>query len=101
MSTKLRISSGALRFVYSDRLRPLLALGPSKIRRASHVEATDDGQWTADMAPVGGPVLGPFERREVALAHEVRWLNTHPLAPQMTTLAVGRPSCADRTQEAA
>ena len=54
---------GAVRFVYDDALRGLLALGQPTIRRASHVEPTPDGQWTADLGPMEGPVLGPFETR--------------------------------------
>ena len=65
---------GGLRFVYEDALRGLLALGRAHIRRASRVEPTPDGQWTADLGPMDGPVLGPFETRAVALAAERAWL---------------------------
>jgi hypothetical protein len=44
------------------------------IKRASHVEPTEDGQWMADMGPVDGPVLGPYDTRQEALDHEVDWL---------------------------
>jgi hypothetical protein len=54
-------------------------LGKVSIQRASHVEPTEDGQWTADMSPVGGPVLGPFELRSVALEEEVKWLKRNHL----------------------
>ncbi len=49
------------------------------IRRASHVEPSDSGSafWFADLAPVGGPKLGPFARRSEALAAEVEWLECH------------------------
>jgi hypothetical protein len=57
---------GAVRFVYDDALRGLLALGQPTIRRASHVEPTPDGQWTADLDPMDGPVVGPFETRAAA-----------------------------------
>jgi hypothetical protein len=67
-------SGGRVRFIYSDTLAPLLAEGDFKITRASHVEPTDAGEWTADMSPVGGPVLGPFPLREIALSAEVAWL---------------------------
>jgi hypothetical protein len=46
----------------------------ARIMRASHVEPTLDGRWTADMGPVQGPVLGPFESRSEALRAEERWL---------------------------
>lgn len=64
---------GGLHFVYDDELVPLLDLGASSIRRASHVEPAPGG-WTADLSPVGGPVLGPFILRAQALAAERRWL---------------------------
>ena len=66
---------GVARFVWNDELQPVAKeLGAYQIRRASHVEPTADGDWTADMSPVGGPVLGPFPLRAVALEAEVNWL---------------------------
>ena len=65
---------GRLQFIYSDELAFLLELGESTTKRASHVEPDGHGQWTADMAPVGGPVLGPFKLRQEALDAEVEWL---------------------------
>ena len=50
-------------------------LGRPQIRRASHVEPADNGQWTADMTPVDGPVLGPFDKRREALDAELEFLN--------------------------
>ena len=38
---------------------------------------TDDGQWTADLSAVSGPVLGPFPLRSDALAAEVDWIESH------------------------
>ncbi len=61
--------SGAVRCLYSEEL-DLRALGRPSITRGSHVEPTDDGLWTADLAPVDGPKLGPFDRRSQALAAE-------------------------------
>lgn len=80
MDTTLLIDeTGNVTFVYADNLRPLLALGRSTIQRASHVEPTATGHWVADLSPVHGPLLGPFERREQALTEEIQWLNTHHL----------------------
>lgn len=79
--TLLIDEDGNLEFIYADDLRPLLELGQATIRRASHVEATPDCRWTADLSPVGGPTLGPFELREQALQAETIWLETHHLAP--------------------
>ncbi len=47
--------------------------GEVEIRRASHVEPAGL-EWTADMGPVSGPMLGPFPSRAEALAREVEWL---------------------------
>lgn len=73
---------GTVRGIYSDSLdfRALgAALGELEIRRASRVEPTEDGRWTADLALSGGPVLGPFGLRSEALAAEVAWLREHVL----------------------
>ena len=67
---------GTVRCVYSEALN-LRVLGPLWITRASHVEPTVDGRWTADLIPVGGPVLGPFRTRSAALAAETDWLRRH------------------------
>ncbi len=70
---------GQGRCLYAEAL-PLAALGHVSITRASHVEPDVHGQWHADLAPVGGPRLGPFERRSEALAAEATWLSAHWLA---------------------
>lgn len=71
-------SDGSMRFIHDDRLQELLKEGPASIRRASHVEP-DGLVWQADMAPVGGPLLGPYETRSAALDAEVDWLQRHHL----------------------
>lgn len=75
--------NGQLRFLWHDALAGLREQardGRIHIERASNVEPTPDGQWTADLAPVGGPVLGPFPVRGEALDAEQRWLHDHVLA---------------------
>ena len=67
---------GRVEAVYGE-LIDLAALGTIQIRRASHVEPDADGRWSADLAPVGGPVLGPFGRRSEALDAEQDWLERH------------------------
>jgi hypothetical protein len=62
--------------IYDEAL-DLAALGRPRITRASHVEPDDRGLWHADLAPVGGPSLGPFPRRSDALAAERAWLAAH------------------------
>lgn len=74
----IRISpAGTIAFIYHDALRPFLAGGDATIRRASHVEPTPDGQWTADLTPMRGPVLGPYLTRAEALSAETEWLTEH------------------------
>jgi hypothetical protein len=68
---------GSVRLLYDDAWRGLLALGAPTIRRASHVEPTSSGRWTADLGPMAGPVLGPFETRAAALDAERAWLVQH------------------------
>ena len=73
---------GSVRCVYGEEL-DVHALGQPSIRRASHVEPTDDGQWTADLSPVDGPILGPFPIRSQALEAEHKWLQDHWLTPDL------------------
>ena len=68
--------NGPAMCIYSDAL-PLSEIGKLKISRASHVEPNASGQWLADLSPVGGPKLGPFELRSVAISAEVDWLREH------------------------
>ena len=67
---------GVLRWIYDESL-DLWELGRPVIERASCVEPDADGRWLADLSPVNGPVLGPFEKRSEALAAEVAWLEQH------------------------
>jgi hypothetical protein len=66
---------GTVRCLYDESL-DLASLGQLSIERASHVEPTLDGQWTADLSPVSGLILGPFPTRSAALAAEVAWLES-------------------------
>jgi hypothetical protein len=65
---------GTAHCVYGEEIE-LHALGNLAITRGSHVEPNDIGKWHADLSPVYGPVLGPFQRRSDALAAEIEWLN--------------------------
>lgn len=65
---------GTIQAIYDETI-DLSTIGAVNIRRASHVEpATNGPGWTADLTPVGGPVLGPFTKRSAALAAEIEWL---------------------------
>lgn len=70
------LADGSLAFLWDDDLAPLLDLGQATIQRVSRVEPEGRG-WTADLAPVGGPRLGPFRLRGQALAAEREWLAEH------------------------
>jgi hypothetical protein len=71
---QLRIDSrGQIQGVYDEAL-DLSVLGLVAIQRAGHVEPDPQGRWWADLAPVAGPVLGPFRCRSGALHAELRWL---------------------------
>lgn len=80
------LPNGAVRCVYGEEL-DLGTLGRVTIRRGSHVEPNASGQWTADLSPVGGPVLGPFARRTEALDAERQWLEVHWLPARSATAA--------------
>lgn len=67
---------GEVRCVYDETI-DLHVLGTMSIQRASHVEPSPDGRWRADLSPVYGPVLGPFDRRTQALTAERQWLDAH------------------------
>ena len=71
---------GTARAIYSETI-DLAALGRPTIARASHVEPDRDGRWHADLRPMLGPVLGPFDRRSEALEAEVAWLEANWLTP--------------------
>ena len=69
-------TAGVVRCVYGETI-DLRLLGTPAITRASHVEPDELGRWWADLRPVKGPSLGPFDLRGDALAAEVRWLETY------------------------
>ncbi len=64
---------GTVRLIFNDQI-DVRSLGNVAISRGSHVEPTKDARWTADLSPVDGPILGPFDKRSEALAAEVAWL---------------------------
>ena len=67
---------GAVRCVYTEAIN-LATIGQLSIARASHVEPDEAGRWLADLAPVGGPRLGPYAHRSNALAAESEWLQKY------------------------
>ncbi len=61
LKTELRIMSANGQAATTDELRKQLPRD----------------KWWADLLPVGGPVLGPFEGKQLALDAEVAWLSAH------------------------
>ena len=77
---RLRVEpGGVVRCLYGECI-DLAALGVASIRRASHVEPDAEGKWWADLAPAGGPTVGPFGRRSQALDAEQAWLEANWLS---------------------
>jgi hypothetical protein len=71
-------ADGSALCLYGEAI-DLRQLGALAISRASHVEPDANGQWLADLSPVGGPKLGPFATRSQALVAEEAWLLAHHL----------------------
>ncbi|HEY2159392.1 MAG TPA: hypothetical protein VGH33_27450 [Isosphaeraceae bacterium] len=67
---------GQVRAIYGEEIE-LTVLGQARITRASHVEPDEKGLWWVDLAPVGGPTLGPFDRRSESLEAELNWLQAN------------------------
>jgi len=72
---------GSIRCIYAETI-DLAKLGRLTISRGSHVEPDEKGRWFADLAPVGGPQLGPFRNRSDALIAEAAWLDAYWLLPE-------------------
>ena len=72
----LVLPDGTVRAIYAEDI-DLTNLGTPHISRASHVEPDSHGRWLADLSPINGPVLGPFNLRSEALAAELAWLQTN------------------------
>lgn len=87
-------NQGVVRGLYDEAIH-LAALGSMAIKRASHVEPTANGQWTADLSPVAGPTLGPFATRSEALAAERQWLERNWLLVAGSS-ALSCPQCGSR-----
>ena len=81
---------GRVRCPYGEAI-DLASLGVLWIRRAGHVEPGPEGAWWADLAPLGGPRLGPFTRRSLALATEEAWLERNWPGPPSAPSPPGQP----------
>ncbi len=85
---------GGIRCLYSESV-DLTSLGSLSILRASHVEPDANGRWWADLSPVAGPKLGPFNWRSEALVAEEAWLEQYFLGDTRSSI-----SAEDRPNEA-
>ena len=78
-------ADATIEMIHDDQLCALQSQGAATITRASFVEPGDASKnldpllWYADLAPIGGSVLGGFDTRERALAEEVAWINRNHL----------------------
>ena len=72
--------NGDVRYVYGETI-DLKLLGAMSVQRASHVEPDGDNGWLVDLAPVQGPILGPFPLRSQAIEVERDWLDGNWLLP--------------------
>jgi hypothetical protein len=72
--------NGLIEFIYDDDLKGFIdQQSEKKLFRASHVEPDDKGNWWADLSPIDGPKLGPFNTRQAALNAEVEWIQKNYL----------------------
>lgn len=94
----LRINqNGVVQWVYDERF-DLASLGSSCLRRASFVEPQTDGSWWADLSPVNGPSLGPFDCRSAALGAERAWLEEATAWPSPPSMEVASQPPKHSTQ---
>lgn len=82
MAAEIIIGPGGNAGGLYDEAFDFASLGDVQIRRAGFVEPDRQLCWWADLAPSGGPKLGPFTQRSAALAAEVAWLSAHALLAQ-------------------
>ena len=75
---------GGLRCIYAEAI-DLRALGRVSVERGSRVEADECGRWFADLSPVNGPKIGPFDYRSQALTAEHNWLREHWLTVTLSS----------------
>lgn len=72
---------GSISMIYDENYTAVMALGKKKIRRVSNVEPNEDGDWVADMSPLGpaheGVKLGPYALRSEAITAELNYLKEH------------------------
>ncbi len=76
-SGKIVVKDGKVIFIYEETVAKMfesLGFKFDNCQRVSNVEP-EGNVWYADMKPVNGPKLGPFDTRKEALDAEVAWVN--------------------------
>ena len=81
MKIKLNLDGTAI-MIYTEDIDVTEIGDVQSITRASRVEPVNRNQWAADMRPVGGPVIGTFNKRSDALTAEVNWIEENILEGQ-------------------
>lgn len=103
------IERGSIKALYTPELKAYAEQNGAEVRRATWVEPdawllrwvfrlirkrvsdasraaawtrTWKCRWRANLALSGGPVIGPFESREAAIAAEIEWLTEKWLLPR-------------------
>ncbi len=76
---KLVVKAGRIQAIYDDEMIGLFPFNKVTVMRASHVEPQSRGGWSADLTPVGGPILKDFLTRKQALDAEAQYINQHVL----------------------
>lgn len=103
------IENGRVKALYTSSLKPYAEQNGAEVRRATWIEpnvwlyrwvfrliracVSDDSRaaawtrkwrccWRANLKLSGGPVIGPFESRQAAIAAETKWLTQKWLLPK-------------------
>lgn len=77
---KIKINpDGTAIMIYTEDINIADLGSVQSITRVSRVEPTSGNQWAADMGPIGGPVLGAFDKRSDALSAEINWIEENIL----------------------
>lgn len=73
------LNEAAIARLYTDGVIETSVAGPSSNwgYRVVRTKQNINKKWWADLLPVDGPVLGPFETNTEALEAEVVWLKEH------------------------
>lgn len=81
---KILVRNGKVITLYDDEVAKALQKGlqaTAEIRRVSHVESipgeNEKIEFTADLSPIGGPVLKGFDTYQAAVESEIAWIQSN------------------------